>query len=271
MSERLIFRKSKNKIKFEINNISNHTISTIDNKNNLDNYIGLPGDKMKFEIKSTDENGNSLRTSSIVIVRDLSISKSIEKRKRPPRILPMIYLEQEVDILDDANFYFEENNKMNEESMDLLLGIQGWRRFIFETVDNKKIENEKIKRILGRKNLSKNSYQFPKIEKSKQEIEQENIEKEEEEEEDDQLNNDKLNELLKFCIISNGNEIKCYYPIEIDIKDMIIDKVIPRIVTSVIVVGGIHPKRGTKFYGSFHQLQKPKSPLRPNRSDSKLI
>ncbi len=56
-----------------------------------------------------------------------------EKRKRPPRLLPMVFLEDEVDHLNDAHVYFkyvdtkkEKQKYKAEGAIDLLLGTQGY-------------------------------------------------------------------------------------------------------------------------------------------------
>lgn len=52
-----------------------------------------------------------------------------EKRKRPPKMLPLVFLEQEVEHLDDAHVYFkftESKQAKAENAIDLLLGTQGF-------------------------------------------------------------------------------------------------------------------------------------------------
>ncbi len=51
-----------------------------------------------------------------------------EKRKQPPRLLPMVFLEDEVEELNDAHVYFKNTPKKRDKAhlaVDLLLGTQG--------------------------------------------------------------------------------------------------------------------------------------------------
>jgi len=63
----------------------------------------------------------------------------------------MIYLEQEVDHLEDANIYLLNDEKSNI-AIDLLLGTQGWRRYAFVDLD-KFIEENKSQTIAPLENL----------------------------------------------------------------------------------------------------------------------
>lgn len=79
-----------------------------------------------------------------VTVTDDSILEMIEKRKQTPRLpgrfvllvvhyfSAMVYLEDEVDHLEDAQFYFDPKEDSSKLAIDLLLGTQGWRRFVFD-------------------------------------------------------------------------------------------------------------------------------------------
>jgi hypothetical protein len=68
-----------------------------------------------------------------ITVTDESVLESIEKRKQSPRLLSMVYLENEVQNLEDANVYLnnydgDDNENENKEKkecgerLDLLLG-----------------------------------------------------------------------------------------------------------------------------------------------------
>src|SRR5437667_2942712 len=54
----------------------------------------------------------------------------IEKREQAPLLPAMVLLESEVQNLADAHVYLDESNPKSPLATDLLLGTQGWRRFI---------------------------------------------------------------------------------------------------------------------------------------------
>lgn len=56
-----------------------------------------------------------------------------EKRLQNPSLPLMIYVENEVDHVEDPTRYLSSDLKGNDE-IDLLLGTQGWRRFIYKNV-----------------------------------------------------------------------------------------------------------------------------------------
>jgi len=109
----------------------------------IKNYC--PGDKAKIKIQTTDsESGKAIKTILGITVTDESVLESIEKRKQNPRLNTQVYLEKEVDHLEDANIYLNNNDPKSELAIDLLLGTQGWRRFSFMDFDKfllEKLEN----------------------------------------------------------------------------------------------------------------------------------
>jgi alpha-2-macroglobulin-like protein len=132
LSERLIFRKPEKEIKIKI---------TSDYKS----YS--PGEKASVSVKTTDENDVGVPCFISVIVTDQSVLEMIEKRKQAPRISSMIYLEQEVESLQDSNVYFKDDG---ESKIDLILGVQGWRRYLFESIENEIGKEDKKDRVFGR-------------------------------------------------------------------------------------------------------------------------
>lgn len=54
----------------------------------------------------------------------------IDKREQAPRLPEMVYLENEVRAFADAADYFNPQDPLANEKIDLLLGTRGWRRFI---------------------------------------------------------------------------------------------------------------------------------------------
>ena len=90
---------------------------------------------MKKVTRSSDGSAVGGARMDVVVVDDSSLQMQ-EKRLQHPTIAPMVYLENEVKELKDTELYLPEysskaNREAVEENLDLLLGIQGWRRFIF--------------------------------------------------------------------------------------------------------------------------------------------
>jgi alpha-2-macroglobulin-like protein len=142
VAERLIFRKQTNKVNVKV--VTDYKSFT-------------PGDKVKLRIQTTNDEGKasnskflltfSVSSNVCVTVTDESVLESVEKRKHHPRIDTMVYLENEVDHLDDATIYLSEE-PIASKATDLLLGTQGWRRFanvdVIKFIDEKGEKGEKI-------------------------------------------------------------------------------------------------------------------------------
>lgn len=96
-----------------------------------------PGGKVRLNITSEDRNGNPVESIVGVNVTDESVLEMTECREQPPTLPVMVYLENDVLELADAQIYFDERNPGAPEALDLLLGTQGWRRFI--TLDFRRI------------------------------------------------------------------------------------------------------------------------------------
>lgn len=118
LAERLIFRKPKDRLNIQVI---------------PDKAAYTPGASVSLTIKTSIGN-KPVQARVGVIVTDDSVRKMTEKRKRPPQLLPMVFLEDEVEALDDSHVYFKWDGKKRdkaENAIDLLLGTQGWRRFIY--------------------------------------------------------------------------------------------------------------------------------------------
>lgn len=96
-----------------------------------------PGDTVKLRVK-TQVNGQPRPCNVGLQVVDDSVLEMVEKRKQSPRLPAMALLEPEVDHLDDSEELLE-----HDGYVDLLLGTQGWRRFL------KAGESIKEERALG--------------------------------------------------------------------------------------------------------------------------
>ncbi len=90
----------------------------------------VPGGSVEMRVKTTDSNGKPIAATLGLCVSDYSVQSLVEERERAPRLPTMVYLEPEVEELYDAAFYLSGEPEANL-ALDLLLGVQGWRRFAF--------------------------------------------------------------------------------------------------------------------------------------------
>jgi len=90
-------------------------------------------DKVTFTITTTNASGAPVDACVCVAAVDDAALKKIEKRDRAPRLIAQALLECDVQELRDCSSYFPSSEDEGcAEKMDLLLGTQGWRRFLFE-------------------------------------------------------------------------------------------------------------------------------------------
>ena len=115
LAERLVYRKPK----FAVN---------VSVKTSGGPFI--PGGQVSLDILTTDENGKPVEAVVGLTVTDDSVLEMIEKREQAPRLPEMVYLENDVRELADAHVYLDASNAKSPQALDLLLGTQGWRRFI---------------------------------------------------------------------------------------------------------------------------------------------
>ncbi|KAJ6229991.1 polyubiquitin-c [Anaeramoeba flamelloides] len=127
-------------------------------------------EKAEIIINSTNSTGKPIETNVCLRIIDNSIYSMTHNNNRNPQLLEMIYLENEVNDLLCPNIYINTNNnnsidqndeKKSNMNIDLLLGTQGWRKFIYsKKINNKKIIlNEKEQRL-----LILNSHEINKLE-----------------------------------------------------------------------------------------------------------
>lgn len=115
MAERLVFRHPRFGLNVELN-VSDGPLN--------------PGGEVSIDILTTDNNGNPVEAVVGITVSDDNVLELIEKREQAPRLPVMVYLENDVLDLADAHVYLDKENAQAENSIDLLLGTQGWRRFV---------------------------------------------------------------------------------------------------------------------------------------------
>lgn len=135
IAERLIFRKPKFAVNIKITPEAEEFV---------------PGGKVKVNVETTDENGSPISAVVSLSITDESVLEMIDKREQAPSLPVMVYLENEVDDLADAEVYFDSNNPDADRDIDLLLGTQGWRRFILVKYDDiKKTYKDAADRVLA--------------------------------------------------------------------------------------------------------------------------
>jgi len=103
----------------------------------------VPGGRVTVDILTTDENGKPVESVVGVTVTDDTVLEMIEHRDKAPRLPAMVYLEPEVKDLSDATIYLDPAREDAAVSVDLLLGTQGWRRFILVDYDEIKRREKK--------------------------------------------------------------------------------------------------------------------------------
>ncbi|MDR1536341.1 MAG: A-macroglobulin complement component [Planctomycetota bacterium] len=109
-----------------------------------------PGGKVRIRVTATDESGRPAEAVVGLSVVDDSLLSMLEKRDLPPSLPTMVYLENEVRDLADAEVYFDPANPDAARDIDLLLGTQGWRRFVLARLDEALAENrDPVRRVLA--------------------------------------------------------------------------------------------------------------------------
>jgi hypothetical protein len=113
-AERLVYRAPARNLKLEVR---------------ADKKTYVPGDKVTLTVKAT-RNGKPAAAVVGLTVTDDAVLELIEKREQAPSLPAMMLLEPEVRELADAHVYLDEKNAKAPLALDLLLGTQGWRRFV---------------------------------------------------------------------------------------------------------------------------------------------
>eukprot|EP01127_Copromyxa_protea_P000080 TRINITY_DN1007_c0_g1_i3.p1 TRINITY_DN1007_c0_g1~~TRINITY_DN1007_c0_g1_i3.p1 ORF type:complete len:1208 (-),score=214.83 TRINITY_DN1007_c0_g1_i3:1485-5108(-) len=115
LSERLVFRYPRQHIKVDIE---------------ADKKAYSPGDWVNLTIKTSDKFDKPVVSFVSLTVTDDSVLEMVERRKQVPRLREIAMLESEVKHLFDAPVYLRGDDK-SFVATDLLLGTQGWRRFVY--------------------------------------------------------------------------------------------------------------------------------------------
>ena len=115
LAERLIYRKSPEKLNLAVTS---------------DKKVYYPGDRVQLSLQAADEKKELSPAILLVSVVDLSVHKLADDKTA--RTMPThFFLTSEVrrpEDLENADFFLGTHPKA-EQALDLLLGVQGWRRF----------------------------------------------------------------------------------------------------------------------------------------------
>ncbi|MBS0264020.1 MAG: A-macroglobulin complement component [Planctomycetes bacterium] len=114
LAERLVFRQPTHSVQVRL-------------KTDAASYS--PGGKVSLQVQTSDERGAPISAIVGLTVTDDSVLEMVEKRQQAARLPVMVYLENDVRELADAQIYLDPHSDRAELAVDLLLGTQGWRRF----------------------------------------------------------------------------------------------------------------------------------------------
>lgn len=114
LAERLVFRRPARSV----------NVTVVADKSKY-----VPAGSASVTVTTTDEDGKPIGAVVGVTATDESVLRMIEKRERAPRLGAMVFLENDVRELADAEVYLDSNDPKAPLATDLLLGTQGWRRF----------------------------------------------------------------------------------------------------------------------------------------------
>ena len=115
LAERLVFRSPKYRVRTSVEGTDG---------------VFTPGGKVTLTVVTTDDAGTPVSAQVGLTVTDASVYDMVDRRDIAPRLPAMVYLENEVRSFADAGDYFDAADALAPVKIDLLLGTQGWRRFV---------------------------------------------------------------------------------------------------------------------------------------------
>lgn len=120
--ERLVFRRSAKQLQ----------ISVSDSQSMMSRS---PGESMRLELQVRDESGHPVpAVLGVAVVDEASLSLDPIERPSMPTHFWLTSEIQSPEDLEHANFYLNDSTEA-EQAIDLLLGTQGWRRFVSGSPD----------------------------------------------------------------------------------------------------------------------------------------
>ncbi len=115
--ERLVYRESQRKLTVKLD----ETASSLERS---------PGEPVRVSLAVFDENGKPTpAVLGVAVVDDAALSLEENERPEMPTHFLLTSEIQKPEDLEHANFYLSGSDE-SRESLDLLLGTQGWRRFV---------------------------------------------------------------------------------------------------------------------------------------------
>jgi hypothetical protein len=140
IAERLVYRRPARKLNVRV---ADHEESY------------SPGDSASLSLYISDEQGNPVSAAlGVAVVDEALLSLAEDKTPRmPTHFLLTTEIENPQD-LEDANFYLSDK-KDATAALDLLLGTQGWRRFVELSVDQ--LVEGRVLRVEGRAGVAAES------------------------------------------------------------------------------------------------------------------
>jgi len=96
----------------------------------VDPATASPGSTVEVEIRTRNGDGDPVPATVCLAVTDDAVLEKIETREQAPRLPAQILLESDVKELEDARVYLD-GSVEGDSALDLLLGTQGWRRFVY--------------------------------------------------------------------------------------------------------------------------------------------
>ena len=139
LAERLIFREPKFAVKINLEAEAVPAGGAL-----------TPGGKVRLKVATTDKAGQPVEAVVGLTVTDDALLEMVETRDQAPMLPVMVHLENEVRELADAGVYFDPENPNAARDIDLLLGTQGWRRFVLARLDKALEDNpEAVRRALA--------------------------------------------------------------------------------------------------------------------------
>lgn len=115
LAERLVFREPRHHVQIRITPEAGPGF--------------VPGETVRVKIETTNELDEPVSALVGVTVSDESVLEMIDRREQAAALPVAMLLESEVQDLADAHVYFDPENEEAPFAVDLLLGVQGWRRF----------------------------------------------------------------------------------------------------------------------------------------------